>query len=55
MTTITKRKSPLRFGESFTFGKFQTFQKLLSKVLRFFIPLRLNKKNDYHTLNDVAK
>jgi len=27
MTTIAKRRSPLRFGELFTFGKFETFQK----------------------------
>ena len=46
MTTITKRKSPLRFGESFTFGKFQTSRELFSRVLLFFTTLRLNKKND---------
>ncbi|MBC6411182.1 MAG: hypothetical protein GDA42_12165 [Ekhidna sp.] len=33
MTTIAKRKSPLCFGESFTFGKFETSRNRCHKAL----------------------
>ena len=34
MTTIAKHRSPLRFGESFTFGKFETLQTSVIKPLQ---------------------